>query len=268
MAATLECIGIPAVSPEEINDWLARCVAATREIHRGGDVSHSLWRDYSGAAVGIHLDKGKMECITPWFTSPDGSTKWLVESTGPVLDPQCVDCSGADVDVLDAEGAIRTRAAVQLLFFRPFKDWLATKRRYRIEMAAFAERFEVYNTVEQFEEGCKKSRWLSGLQLAPEAFLPVGMFKDAGQVGLRERARAIFAGTVTKSVKRENSVSGLKFFQVRVATLPGEIDVVHPVTDALRPKPGQVALVSAWLVGRPVDPPPRTKNLLRRMLRI
>src|SRR5262245_6823189 len=124
MAATLDCIGISAGSPEQLSEWLSKWAASTREIHRNADVSHSLWRDYSGAAVAIHVQKGRVVCITPWFTSPDGPTKWHVESRGAVIDPDCVDCSGADLDLLDERGELQTRAAVQWLFFRPYRDWL------------------------------------------------------------------------------------------------------------------------------------------------
>jgi hypothetical protein len=44
---------------------------------------------------------------------------------------------------------------------------------------------------------------------------------------------------------------------VRVATLPGVIDVLapaEPMSDV--PPPGAIALVRAWLVGRPVPVPP------------
>ena len=267
MAATLECIGIPASSPEQLADLLATWVASTREMHRGGDVSHSLWRDYSGAAVGIHVQKGRFECITPWFTSPDGATRWLVETKEPGIDPECLHCSGADVDVYDDSGNMSTRTAIQWLFFRPYRDWLRTKRRYRIEVAAFAERWKFFGSEAEFATGQKEGDRFSELSLAPNAFLPVGMFGDLRDGGFRARARATFAGRVKTVHVRTNTVSGRKFLQVRVETLPGEIDVVHPLTAELQPKPGMIALVDSWMVGRPVDPPPPPKSLWQRLFK-
>jgi hypothetical protein len=261
MAATLECIGIPAGSPQQLSEWLEKWNASTREMHRGGDVSHSLWRDYSGAAVGMHVKKRKMQCITPWFTSPDGATRWLVESKSPVFDPDCLDCSGADVDVYNDDGQMLTRTAVQWLFFRPYRDWLSTKRRYRIEVAAFAESADFFATDEEFVRAQKEP------VLADRSWLPTGMFGDVKQGGMRARARALFAGRVTHVARRENTVSGVKFFQIRVETLPGEIDVVHPATPDLHPKRGMIALVSAWVVGRPVDPPPPPKSGWTRLFK-
>jgi hypothetical protein len=93
------------------------------------------------------------------------------------------------------------------------------------------------------------------LRIAPEAFLPLGMFESGPGVG--ERATALFSGCVEAASSRANSAGGGRFWHVRVASLPGPIDVVVAGSEISEtPPPGAIALVEAWLVGRPAETRP------------
>ena len=40
--------------------------------------------------------RGRVDCVTPFFLPAAGLARWRVRSRGPVRDPQCRHCSGAD----------------------------------------------------------------------------------------------------------------------------------------------------------------------------
>ncbi|HZL73181.1 MAG TPA: hypothetical protein VFC86_12005 [Planctomycetota bacterium] len=256
MGGNLACLGFAASTPQELNQALAPLIDSARLSHQsGGGFSHLLWRDPSGAAIAIHVRGGAIQCITPFYSPPGGASSWLVESKAALIDPECRDCSGAVCDVLDSEGNQVTRAAIQFLHFRPYAQWLTKPRRYRVDVSAFATELDVFATLADFDKVVSQLP-IRGpddvkLSLAPNFFIPVGMFGDEGQP-----SRILFAGSVSTAYLRTNGASGKKFWHLQVDALPGRIDVVHPEREGFYPANGQIALVGAWLVGRPVDPPP------------
>lgn len=258
--SNLACLGFQAGTETEFKDSIMKVVARSREVHRGGGFTHNLWQDKSGAAVGLHLKRGAIDCLTPCFLPLEDATAWYVETQEPAIDPECLDCSGADCNLLEKSGELITRASIQFVFFRPYRNWLSKARRFKLDVAAFAEEFDLYDSEKDFEARHKESSWFAGsdveFKMAPNCFLPTGMFGDLSEGGMRARARSIFAGKVVRATSRTNTLSGGAFWQLRVESLAGPIDVVHPAKDGFNPAPGQIALIGAWLVGRPVDPPP------------
>jgi hypothetical protein len=151
-----------------------------------------------------------------------------------------------------------TRATVQWVLYRPYAKWLREPRSYELEVAAFADTAKFAATEEAFEAAQAEmfpTRDGKPMRLAGQAFMPHGMFGPTDNV--RARATALFTGSVEHARRLRNTLSGHDFLHVRVLSYQGQIDVVA-TTDGLErdPEPGHRALVSAWLVGRPVDPPP------------
>jgi hypothetical protein len=220
--------------------------------HRSG--RHLRWTDSSGASLALHLEWGRCTCMTPFFEPVEGLARWEVASGGARDDAVCKHCGGADCDVVDDVGEVVTRATVQFLHYAPYRSWLGTRRRYELEAVAFARRLEVFPDEAALSRA--EPAGLSSMRLAAKAFLPMGMF--AATRNVTEAATALFTGLVERAEARRNT-RGAPFWRLRVATLPGAVDVVA-ARDSLGEAPavGSIALVEAWLVGRPASPPPRS----------
>lgn len=143
---------------------------------------HGWFADESGAAIAVHGARGRVDCITPFFEAPHGGTRWRVRTRAPTPDAECVHCGGADCDVLDRDGTLVTRAAVQWLFHRPFERWLHEDRIYELEVVGFAS--DLVLCADDLElERAQARIWGdvdpsapkgpgNPLRLAPQAFLP------------------------------------------------------------------------------------------------
>jgi hypothetical protein len=236
-------------------------VQEARAEVRGHLREHLRWRDESGASFAFHLEDKAIACVTPFFEPPGGLSRWRVRTKAALDDGDCAHCGGAECDILDADGELITRSAVQWLHYQPFREWLGQERTYWLEVAAFAHRVELFADEEDFRTSHRSrlgdAREPGGepLRIAPEAFLPLGMFESGPDVG--GRATALFSGRVEAASIGKNSAGGGPFWHVRVASLPGPIDVVAAGSEISEaPPPGAIALVEAWLVGRPAETRP------------
>jgi hypothetical protein len=269
VGSNFECLGFNISDPGDLERTIAPLIESAPRLHKsGGGFSHHLWRDGSGAGIVFHIRKGALHCLTPWFSPPEGTEPWRVVSEKPMLDPECVDCSGAACDVLDEKGDLSTRAAVQFACFRPYQAWLSKRRTYALNVSAFASELDVFATQADFDKVASRIpvEGPDGIQptFATNFFIPTGLFDEDLGPRVELRARALFGGEVSGAFLRTNRASGKKFWHLQVESLPGRIDVVHPEREGLYPATGQIALVSAWLVGRPLQPPPR--GILGRLL--
>jgi hypothetical protein len=274
-------IGLGSETPDEFERSVGRVMDAARppaELGAAGQ-GHLWWADASGAAVAAHLASDQaIECVTPFFLGPEGGTRWRVRSREPHLDAGCGHCSGADCDVIDGAGDLVTRTTVQWAFFRPYRSWLARPREYDLQIVAFASELSLCESSADLDrvqaarfgeaEAGQPQEPGKPFRLAEEAFLPYGMFGNEGNV--TQRARATLTGRVEAITTRTNTLTGRPFLHARLVTLGGPIDVVASLAasdgDATK---AQIALVDAWLVGRPCEPPPmpEPRGWLTRLLR-
>lgn len=198
-------------------------------------VQSLLWKDESGAAIAFHAEGDSVVCITPWFASPS-PTFWRVDGAVPAIDEQCVHCSGADCNFVSDRRELVTRSCVQMLHFGASEAILSSGAPFDLEIVAFAD-VARFCTSEDFDA---VRATMTSLNIAQESFLPMGMF------GASPRSCALFAGTVEHVELRQH---GAGFLHVRIRTLPGSIDVVMTPDHVARP--GDLAIVEGWLVGRP-----------------
>src|SRR5262245_37426098 len=261
-------IGLRGETPEAMQESVGQAFdqgVAPPELGEQKE-GHVWFNDTSGAALAIHLNTaGEVECITPFFAGAGGGTRWRVRSSAPHVDRDCEHCSGADCDILDREqGETTTRATVQWLFFEPYRDWLAERREYDLEVVGFASMLAVGETKDDLEpvqarlfgerDPVQPVEPGKPLRLAETAFLPYGMFENDGDVG--QRARALVTGSVVKMETPTNALTGRRFVQLRLRTLGGDLNVVAPDGTVEGLLTGKVALADVWLVGRPAEPPP------------
>jgi len=231
---------------------------------------HLLWLDRSGSAVAFHVNQDAgVECVTPFFAPPDGVTRWRVRSSAPRRDPECAHCGGVDCDLLDGGGQMLTKAAVQLVHFAPWEEWLGQPRTWEIEVAGFAAAPGFYPSRAALDEAKPWGEPAEGdaplPRFADNAFIPSGLF---GGETMRERAAALVMGRVERVVRRHVEVTDADFLQVRVATYPGPLDLVASPDDVARqPVAGDFTFAHVWLVGRPVGAPPEERRSLWSLLR-
>lgn len=262
MGDHFSAIGLDFRDDASLARFTGRVVRGATEVGCTAAGSHLQWIDPSGACVLFHLDKRRvLECMTPFFSPPEGLARWRVHTSSAAIDGQCQHCSGADCDILDASDEIVTRAAVQFAMFAPYKAWLRTDRTYDLEVVAFAQQASFFATRAEFEatqaEWWGDARTPSGepLRFDEVSFFPQGLL-GTGQEAMGDRAKALMGGRVESATLR-CSAQGKTFQHVRVASLPGLTDVVvNPASMTGTPTSGCLAWVEAWLVGRPVDPPP------------
>lgn len=219
---------------------------------------HLRWTDRSGASMAVHLSgAGEVDCITPFF-EPANPARWRVRTTCPHPDAGCAHCGGADCDVLDStSGDLITRSTVQWLWFQPHQAWLGQARTFDLRVVAFAHRAAFYPDAAAFEAG--QDSWWPGISqrrmpdgqpmgFADDVFIPEGMFGAGGGVG--EAAVALLAGKVEAVTPLTNALTGQTFLHVRLAGLPGPIDLVTDSPEGT-PAPGDIGVARAWLVGTP-----------------
>lgn len=267
--SNLSAIGFTAPTEEALESVLVDALAQAEQPKELGESSkrHVLYSDPSGAAMAAHLGESDIQCITPFFVAPDGGTTWRVRSSSPHVDRACNDCSGADCDILDSSEEMVTRSCVQWLYFDVYADWLKQERTYDLQVVGFASAFRLCETEEQWQaaqadafgsDGAESEAGGKPMRLADEAFLPHGMFENEGD--LRSRARALITGKVEKLNHPANQLTGERFTWARIHTMCGQLDIVAPFEAQTRHTPGMRLLADAWLVGRPVDPPPPKKR--------
>jgi hypothetical protein len=211
-----------------------------------GPAQHLVAGDPSGAQIAFHLEEGEEPCLTPWFASASA----LPVQTGALVDDsECAHCGGVDCDFIGPDGTVITRATVQCLYAQPWRTWLQTPRSLPLRVVAFAHRASAYPDRATFAA----ARPLGELKIAEQAFFPIGMFTEATSV--TARASVLFSGEIVSARELENARGGGRFWHLRVATLPGELDVVAAEIDG-NVTPGALVLVEAWLVGTPDLPAP------------
>jgi hypothetical protein len=90
-----------------------------------------------------------------------------------------------------------------------------------VNVAAFAHDLQAYANEKDYLAARKE-----GWHLAPQSFIPSGLFNPDGSPMDPPQAHAIFTGKVLQTAKLSNPVTGKPFHWAMVRTLGGEIDVV------------------------------------------
>ncbi len=112
------------------------------------------------------------------------------------------------------------------------------------QIAAFAEELTCYAD----EAAFSRAKTEDSPGLAPEAFIPTGLFTQNGE---RPRVAALFAGHILASERRVNPAAQGEFYWLSVQTYGGVYDVVaDPEFMPRPPAVGGIAQGSFWLSGR------------------
>jgi hypothetical protein len=138
---------------------------------------------------------------------------------------------------------------VQVPDFDIFRTRVERQTAVTLQITAFASELAVYNDDAAFQ-AAQDPR----MKLAPEAFIPVGLFADTGHLGDAPGAQAIFSGHVRVADTRANSLTGNTYYHALISTYGGVYDIVfNPAILADAPMAGAVIRGSFWLTGRLVS---------------
>ena len=127
-----------------------------------------------------------------------------------------------------------------------FRSRVSPQSIITMQVTAFANEIAVYETEEVFAEAQPERQ-----RMAPESFIPTGLFSDSGDSLTSPEAQAIFSGHVTASDVKSNRETNKEFYSLAVSTFGGVYDVViSPDLVATAPAVGTVIRGSFWLTGR------------------
>ena len=137
--------------------------------------------------------------------------------------------------------------------------------RARVQLVGFAEELSISASDEEFwaaqrAESEARTGDKSGRTMAPESFIPSGLFNLGGAAGAVPQARAVLAGHILAWQRRKNVLRDRPFYVLTIRTLGGCMDIVASDQMVLRePQVGGVVFGTFWLSGRilePLSPPP------------
>lgn len=270
MNSQLLAIGFRPEDPQQLFTFLSVAAEQSRPVL--GDMNgmeHRLWVCPSGAALSVHLNRGRIEAMVPWFES---DTVWPAEIKRTISDTTTMHWSGVELDFL---GGFAASITVQIRDFSAWKPELVCGRKLPLQMAVFGEDVQIFPDSGSFWQG-QREFWgpneLGEYLELPETFiLPTGRAADGGgHEGMASLATALIAGRIIQAELRENSITrkGFRVVQADVGGFNTEV-TFWKTRDGREPEPGQIMLAHCWLSGTPVNvpPPPAEKVNSRSWIR-
>ncbi len=250
MPSHMSTIGLPVESEEDFISFAEKAAAKSEKNSvRGG--TYLRWTCSSGAELWLQTDdEQRIVAMTPHFAGPStmrvGLTTLIRRPDEAAMDgafhgwaaptdeedPE----SGEYPFVFDSPNFLAT-AAMELPAVRD------------VQIAAFAHEVEYFDSPEALEQSQEE-----GMKMAPESFIPVGLFAD--EEGKEEdikppEAYALLCGLVEQSGEKTNSLGKGTFYWAQVRTLGGQVDVViDPEVGKSLPPVGGILKGAFWLSGR------------------
>jgi len=127
-----------------------------------------------------------------------------------------------------------------------FRSRVETQSVITMQVTAFANELAVFESEDVFAEAQQERS-----RMAPESFLPTGLFADSGHAANTPEAHAVFSGHVTTFERRSNGETNRDFYAMTVSTFGGTYDVVAaPSIVPTAPSVGSIVRGSFWLTGR------------------
>ncbi|HYX40030.1 MAG TPA: hypothetical protein VE954_43595 [Oligoflexus sp.] len=267
MASHLSSIGFPVQNEQDLYSLAEKVTQKAKpiEINQG---FYLYYQDPSGAAIWLHADQQQqISGMNPHFVGPSIMTVKIVRSLHKEKDHPFEGSFFAWV--APEEERDHQEGAYPFLFDAP--DFLRHSHAsypatLQVQVAAFAHEIDVYPTEEAFAQ---KRKVGDGPEMAPESFIPAGLFPADAEETSSPTAHALISGHVLDAQKRTNQLTGKSFWWLQIQTYAAVYDaVVDPVLLRTEPKPGFLVKGSFWLSGMIMDQasePPRTGFL--RLLR-
>ena len=242
MPSHFSTIGIPVGSEQDFID-IGQQAARLAERHKVQHGAYYCWQDDSGAALWLQLDEAnQLLGINPHF---HGQALFQVAILTPVNRPNASPLDGAIRGWANGTAAAPSSGDFPFVFDLPNLA-LYPDLRYpdlvTVRLAAFAHELTLYASAEAFA-----NRPEAGLKLAPQAFIPTGLFTEEDEP---PAAHALFTGTISAWAQKQNGLTGQPFYWFVVETLGGSVDVVaDPTLVTQEPVVGGLLEGAFWLTG-------------------
>lgn len=265
MANNLSCIGF-SFAPEVLDEAFSGAVermASEATQRLGCDAGdYAIWRSRTGAEVWVHLspedENGEREIVglTPFF---EGQSEVSVRLADRIQRPEDNPFEGAWSAWVapDDDGGGSYPIVIDAV------DWAAhatSSLPYdaSLRIVCFARELTAFPSEEAFLSGERQ------VDLAPQAFIPIGLFAAAetgassedsdGQPLPPPSSTALFTGRVLEHATLINEMMGLPFEWLLVESLDATYDVVaDPMSVNGEIVVGGTVEVAGWLVGRVLD---------------
>jgi hypothetical protein len=255
-------IGIPISSREDMQLEISKAaVTATTIRCRNG---HYLrWTSEQGAELWIQVDEHNNGIgVTPYF---QGKARMTVALTKKIS-------RQADTPL---EGAIHGWAAPENdnpeSGAYPFVFDLVDKGVYDtfdfpfispIQLCAFTHELSIYDSEEEYKNSKEDIS-----NLAPEAFIPSGLFRPGGVLIDPPESIAIIAGHILEASELLNPLTNRQYHWMHIKTFGGEIDIVSEL-ELIHKHANIGGIISGqfWLCGKILEPKyKQNRNPLKRL---
>lgn len=249
-------VGMSITSQEELKGLLEQALdaaeaAGEEEVTVAGG-AYGVWRSGDGAELWVQYDPGRtIVGANPHFAGPG---RMRVELTTRIARPELSLLDGAFL--CWAAPGEAGQAPQEAPGGFPFAFDAPDAARWEalplpcvreLQVAAFAIELSSFRS----EEELVAARDPSAPALAPEAFIPSGLFAAARDPSAPAQAQAIVSGRVLAAEVLENPLTRARYQWAHVRTYGGSLDVV--ADPALLPAPlapGFLVSGSFWLSGR------------------
>jgi hypothetical protein len=258
MPSHFSSIGFPVQDQDELQALAARAIKSGKHSETASG-SYVQWRERNGAEIWVQLDQdGAVIGVNPHFA---GRSAIRVGLAREVFRPGGSALDGAFYGWVNPTDEKSRDGEYPLVFDSP--DFLVHRPNLPtvlgVQISAFAHKVQVYAD--------EKAYQAAGASLAPEAFIPSGLFTPTMESIEPPNATAVLAGRVVQCSTFTNWITGSKYEWALVHTLGGEVDVVID-PDILQTDihPGNILAGPFWLSGRlrlPKQKPEAPGNPLR-----
>ncbi|MBU5483744.1 hypothetical protein KQI86_05330 [Clostridium sp. MSJ-11] len=220
MASHFSSIGLNIIKKEDFSNYF------NEAYENGEEISTELgtyikWSIGNGVELWGQIDKNNRAIgMNPHFT---GKSKMRVRITDKIKREDDTVLDGAFYCWADPQEG-ESQGAYPFVFDLPDMEIyreINTPQIVNAQITGFAHKISVYKDDEEFSNSQEKE-----FKLAPEAFIPVGLFNSTEKDRNSSQAMAMFTGHVVDRCKLRNFYTDIEFIWAKVSTLGGEFDIV------------------------------------------
>ena len=240
MATTFEMIGAQVGGQDDLERIANATDPAPGVVHFGGR-DYLLARDKVGAEIWFGLDEGALVGVNPFFALGRPVLARLEAVADP--NPEAAGHEGVfDVTLLEG-GEAATR--LTLLGVNIPEAAAGSAVTGALDICVFSHKTKLYDSDAAFAAVKRE------IEMAPQSFLPSGMFTEAGTP---HRPLGYGAGRVTRAGEAPGAFGGGPWYWAEVATLGGSFGVVWAPTDCPPARVGQVLAFDGVMAGKAISP--------------
>lgn len=259
MASNMSTLGFDYEEQAEFADAMSKLANETVERLSSSRGEYAIWRSRTGAELWFHLsaedEDGAREILglTPYF---EGRSDNQMSLTHAIRRPDDNPLEGAFYGWMNPD-AETGEGSYPVVF--DAVDFAAQGDReppllVGVRMTGFAREVQGYPTAEAYTAAAAEGG--QRLELAPQAFIPTGLFAAASEAGDGEASappssNAVFTGRVAAHELLTNEETGQRFHWLLVESLDARFDVVaDPAVVAGDIAVGGTVECACWMIGR------------------